>query len=855
MASKIVRRPESGTHSAKGGKFYFTVKANMTTSSIALTIKVHVENPFNDQVKASAIIEGHKETYKHIKKKGSYEIWYGLWYGYQVVPKITLRCAGWESVIPKGTIQFTSEAPAAPTSISARKVNDAMFEISVSGTEYPSVPSDKIHIERYVSDTATTYDTNSFSDIPSSPFSIDADDYTFKYNIAQEDFASEVVRGKKYWYRACAYNNLAQKSSAYIYCGPYYTSADNDGLSGGVTATRVSNSEVTVSWAITNVALVNASLITGFDVFRTEDGGPAKKIGTVAADTAHTQYTYTDKGTGGPTADHVYTYKVKSVGSGDEAETFSEESAEVYMSPTAPQSVSAAFTSGGDVIVTVVNNSRVATQICIERSIDGAGWMQIAEEDYIAGGQGYIDDAPVATESIAYRVRNKCDQLTGTDMYSGYKASATVMEKAPPNPPTLRSPFSGSSIALDVGSVRLVWQHNATDGSAQEAAQLRYKVGSGAWTTRSFTTESYYTLDISGRSALDVISWEARTKGAHDDYSPWSSTSTFKILTRPSLAFTSPDNGDVIDALPVDLAWTYSDASGTLNQLTVDIRKDGITQRTINVPVGNGAPGSYFYSLAEFLFNNDSVYSITATALSTSGLSDVSDIAVTISYEEVSLDGGLYPVVSFDDNAVASIAIERDITPDEDTGIVPDPVAMDQVYLYRTHDGERALVASGLREGMQVEDRYAPINVAYEYELLMLTSDGRVSVVSVTAMQESVEWLVYWNNGIARAIWEPNGDVSMSRPEKVRVRYSGRRYPVTYDSNAMEETFGFSAIITEREELNNFRKMIRDGGHGIWKSADGDVYDADFEFTYSADYTMSMPQWNCSLDVTRTDGE
>ena len=851
MASKTIRRPESGTHSAKGGKFYFTVAANMSVSAIALTIKVHVTDPFNEQVKASATIEGHTEKYKHIKKKGGYEIWYGIWNGYQVIPKITLKCAGWTAVIQKGTIAFTSQAPAAPSNISAEKVNDAMFRITVSGTEYPSVPSDKIHIERFASDTATTYDTNSFSDIPSSPFSVDADDFTFKYNITEDDFGSEVIRGRKYWYRACSYNELAQKSSDYIYCGPFYTTADNDALTGGVTATRISNKQVDLAWAISNVSFVNASLVTSFDVYRSDDGGAAKKIGSVTADTSHTQYTFSDTTC---TADHIYKYMVKAVGSGADAETFSEESSEVYMTPTAPQSVSAAFTSGGDVIVTVVNTSKTATQICIERNIDGGGWTQLAEEDYIEGGQGYTDDTPVATDSIVYRVRNKCDQLSGADMYSGYVTSSAVVEKAPPNPPTLKSPVTGSSIVLDSGTVRLIFQHNPVDGSAQEAAQIRYAKNDGSWTTVTLTTQSYHTLDISGYSALDAITWQARTKGADDDYSEWSSSYSFRILTRPDLTFTSPDNGDVIDELPINLAWSYNDLSGTLAKLAVSIYRAGILQRTINVPVGDGASGAYTYSLAEFLFDNDTVYSITATALSSSGYYAVSDIAISIAYEDVALDGGLLPIVTYDDDAIAYIVAERDITPD-DEGETPEPLDMSQTYLYRVHDGRRTLLASGLKAGDQVVDRMAPINVDYEYELLMLTTGGQVSVARVSAYQSSKEWFVYWDNGIARARWNPDGSVAMKRPERKQVRYSGREYPVTYDSMAIEETFSFSFIIDEREQLDNFRHMIRDGGRGIWKSADGDVYEADFEFEYSSTYRTPQIRWNGTLSVTRIDGD
>ena len=847
MAQKTARKPESGTFSAKGGKFYFLLEATMTTSAIVVKQSVVVTEAFNEAVKASSLVLSVREKDK-IKAKGKHVIITDTYTGMQESPKIVMKCAGKEVTFAKGTFAFTTHKPATPTSISVDKVNDAMFSISVEGTEFSTVPTNKIHIERC----STILDKNSFSEIPSSPFDVDAEPTKGKYFIQEYDAASEITRGERYWYRACAFNQLANKKSDYIYSGPHYTSSDNSGVSGSVTATRVSNKEVTVTWSISSVALVNNELVTGFDVFRSDDGGAAQLIGHVDADTEHTQYTYTDTTC---TADHIYTYMIKSTGEGAEAETFTEQSDQVYMSPTAPQSVTAAFVSGGDIMVTIVNNSKVATEICIERNIDGGGWVQLAEEEYIEGGQTYLDEGPVAVESIVYRVRNKCDQLTGADQYSGYVSSAAVIEIAPPNPPTLKTPVSGSSVVLDSGTVRLVFQHNPVDGSAQEAAQVRYALNGGAWTTVTLTTQSYYTLDISGYSALDVISWQARTKGADDDYSDWSTTSTFKVLTRPDLTFTSPDNGDVITTLPITLGWTYSDLSGTLNKLTVDIKQDGRLQATIDIPVGAGGSGTYSYPLAEFLFQNGTVYSITATALSSSGFTAVADIAVTIQYTEVALDGGLFPTVTFDEDAIATVVAERDVTPD-DQGNIPEPVEMSQCYLYRVYDGQRELIASGLDEGSQVRDKYAPVNVWYQYEMLMLTTGGEVSVVSTDAFQASTEWFVYWgDNGIARAEWNPDGSVSMKRPEKTQVRYSGRLYPVTYDSKAMEEGFSFSFILVDREQLNQFRYMLRDGGHGIWKSGDGDVYDADFEFEYSSTYYESTLKWNCSLSVTRIDGD
>ena len=87
-----------------------------------------------------------------------------------------------------------------------------------------------------------------------------------------------------------------------------------------------------------------------------------------------------------------------------------------------------------------------------------------------------------------------------------------------------------------------------------------------------------------------------------------------------------------------------------------------------------------------------------------------------------------------------------------------------------------------------------------------------------------------------------------------------------YDSTANEETVSYSfALVRDdlaraydsfsaRETLDQFKDMMRNGGHGIWKSFEGDVFYAKFDFSYSSNYAESgVPQWSCSLSVSRID--
>lgn len=847
-----VRRPTSGYYETDGGKYYWLIEVTMTNAAVTITPHFKVVSAFDSAHVARVYYgDGSKQEKKVRKtdqtfaKKSAKAQTYNM--------NLVLTFNGRKVTIPKNTIEYLNSKPKAPGGVSAWRVNDATLNISVGGHSYTAFPTDRIYIQRAVD----TKNSNDWQDIGYRAIEVAGGK---DYSIDIKD--TNVERGHAYYYRVRAYNIRANKYSEFIYppalnskgvpSYPVYTTATNESLVGSVAVQRRSNTQAELSWEISNVNIVAQGLVTNFLVYRSTNGASYRHIGTVSANTSHTAYSYVDKTC---SRNSTYQYKIKCDGRGPAAETFSDATELIYMSPSAPSSIDAARDSNGNINVKVKGLSYTATDVEIWKSLNGGAYTLLTTEGY-ESEVSYLDEDVEASDSVLYKTRYKCSELTGDDQFSGYITSSAVSLVLVPNPPSLKAPVDLAAIDLAQGSVRLAFQHNPQDGSAQEAARLRYRVNEDSWETVELADEAIYTLDLGLYSALDVISWQVQTKGAHPDYSDWSEEFSFLIKTAPELAFTLPDNDDVISELPVMLEWEYHDASGRLQSLTVDIIKDHTKVHTFDVDVGAGESGIYSYSLAGFLFENNTVYSITATALSDSGLSAISDIAITIAYEDISLEGGLIPVADFDEDGVATILIDRDITIPEDGAEEPEPVQMQTVYLYRRHDGERVLVAEGLDEGSTVEDKYAPLNVPFQYELLMFTEDSRVSIVTTEVIQTSDYSYVYWGDGqIARAQFNMEGNASLSRPEKNQVRYSGRRYPVTYDSGALEETLSFSATILDKEELDSFRHMIRNGGYGIWKSSDGDVYDADFEFDYSTKYYESTRYWDCSLDVTRIEGD
>ena len=746
-------------------------------------------------------------------------------------------------------VTLTSDIKPSKPTISIKYVNDAHIDITVKGSGKKAVPSNNIYIQRQDLITSASWESiKTFSPQTTGSYKLTYSDQT-------------VTRGERYRYRARVSN--AAGSSGYVTSSWVYT---NPPEVSNVAHVRNSNFKCTVSWD-REIEYVDRSLITSYNIQRSQSGGAWVKVGSKTADkTAALTERYEDKTT---STNEYYSYRIKPVNSrGVSPIAYEAGGTDVtYNTPAAPSKITAVYTSTGDIILTLINPEKTATALEIERSLDGgATWSFLDEVDETTDPAiTYTDDTTPTGSGIQYRARNTRDALTGDDRYSAWTVSNTVQTISQPEPPTLIQPVNGTPIVLDEGDTRLAWVHNPTDGTPQEAAQIQYYVNDSYIATITVANVSYYNLTLNPQyiSANDIVTWRVRTKGAYASYSEWSGYNEFKALTRPQIAFTAPDNGDVITNLPLELAWTYNDDSGLLQALTLDILSPGgDIVYTELIPTGEGASGDYSHSLAGYLFDNDTSYALRVTALSTSGLTAIDNIGISIEYDSVRLQDSFFVDPEIDnDNGIVDLLISVDESP---VVVDPDPDAeepryvdspVDHASLYRVVNGKRVLLSENVQAGDQLRDMYAPLNSTYQYELIEVATTGEVAIVNMDVTLDSVYWYVYWGDNIARAIWDPNGAVSLTRPERQQIRYSGRKYPVTYDSKAIEETYNFSGIIDDPAELDAFRRLIQDGGQGVWKSCDGQVYMADFDYSYSADYTVDNITWSIDLSVTRIDSE
>ena len=836
--------------SVAGGKFRLKVDYSYTTTAIKFKPFVVVTNKFNEKetanikwVNTSGKWIDHKKG--GLKETGSYYIpdkKYKTNGDYQITIKAVI--AGKTS-----SVTLTSNLKPSKPKVSLKYVNDAHINVIISGNGKKAVPSNTVTIQRLDLVTSNTWET----------IKTYSPQTTGSYNYTYAD--QSVQRGERYKYRVQTSNQAG--GSGYVTKDWIYTRPPEVS---DVAHVRNSNKKCTVSWQ-RDIAFVDRNLITSYNIERSESGGKWTVVGTKKADaTKPLVESYIDDTT---TTNNYYSYRVKTVNTrGVSPIAYDEEGTEpTYNTPAAPSSVTAAFNTSGDVVLTLVNPEKTATALEIERSLDsGSNWSTLDEVEQDAPITSYTDETGPSGTGIQYRCRNTRDEMAD-NKYSSWTVSNVVQVLAKPSAPTLIMPVDNTPVILDTGTVRLSWVHNANDGTPQTAAQVQYYVDGTYIATITLGAVAYYDLTLNPLyfNANSVVTWKVRTKGSYSDYSDYSAEGTFKVLTLPEITFTAPSNGDVITNLPLSLSWTYSDESGLLEELTLNIiGPDGDVVYTEDIDTGEGTSGTYTHSLAGFLFDNDTSYGLRVTALSSSGLTAVDEIGVAIQYNSVRLQNSFFVDPEIDEETGR---VDLFISIDESPVVVdPDPDAeepeyidspVDHASLYRVVNGRRVLLKADVEAGDELTDMYAPLNMTYQYELVEVATTGEVALVNMDVTIPSEYWYIYWSDNIARVKWNPQGSVALSRPEKQQIRYSGREYPVTYDSKAIEETYSYSGVVAEdkTDQLGNLRRLIQDGGQGIWKSCDGRVYRADFTVDYSADYTKNTPTWDIGIAVTRIDSE
>ena len=243
----------------------------------------------------------------------------------------------------------------------------------------------------------------------------------------------------------------------------------------------------------------------------------------------------------------------------------------VRMQPYAPVNVRAKVQpSGSDIKVTWDFNNPAETtcfKLQLQRRVNGGSWTtvsssfgQVSSKPYTSS---YTDTNPGAG-SNQYRIRilNNCE---GDN--SVWSESNTVSTIVPPKAPTNLSP--DGKVVDFTGDVLFTWQHHdAGDGADQSHYDLRYRAqGESAWTYApdgGNASEVSEHLFEGGELENGVnYEWQVKTQGnTKEDYGPWSKSAFVTGWTTPVVSIKDGAPPNPLTALPVPLAWTYSQDEG-----------------------------------------------------------------------------------------------------------------------------------------------------------------------------------------------------------------------------------------------------------------------------------------------------
>lgn len=219
---------------------------------------------------------------------------------------------------------------------------------------------------------------------------------------------------------------------------------------------------------------------------------------------------------------------------------------------------------------------------------------------------------------------------------------------------------------------------------------------------------------------------------------------------------------------------------------------------------------------------------------------------------------------SVDDSRIAMLVKYGTQNPEYDEGSDM-IVEAESISVARVNpDGTLTPLLAEVQSGTGIVDKYAPLNTEYQYAVTTTAESKAVNTVYVSNTLRSERWFAYWNTvkdnaiteNIAWAVWNPSGNYAITRPEKKRVHYVGRKWALSYDSRAMEQSQSISWTVVPLEDWRNgFEKLMDDGGRGVYKGCDGWVYHADFDYSNAPNYTSIGGDTKVSLSITRIDGE
>lgn len=269
-------------------------------------------------------------------------------------------------------------------------------------------------------------------------------------------------------------------------------------------------------------------------------------------------------------------------------------------------------------------NTNRSRTFYVDDNPGGTGWVRVGSIGGSATSWNHADADPSVTHQ--YRIWTRITSgINHTSASSD--PSNTVQLQAAPNQPSRVGPLDVTP--LEVGdTLPLEWSHNPVDTTEQTEAQVQWRLDGGSWTTSNVTGSSN-TLGVTPSTDLAraKFEWRVRTKGAHPDWSPWSTTNGPLLTTRPQVVFQSPESGEDLTVSRVLAAWSY-EPGGDQSQLQQAEWSAILTLYDSGTPIENAAGTTETEVQLDSRLENQTRYGLQLSVRNGDGLWSEPDVTV-----------------------------------------------------------------------------------------------------------------------------------------------------------------------------------------------------------------------------------
>jgi len=672
---------------------------------------------------------------------------------------------GWQTV---ETFEISAlSIPNAPSSASAAVVSSAQVNLTWVFSAGSDVSIDGFKIYR-------STDSGSYELLTDQGSSVRAfSDVTVLFNHT-------------YTYQIYSYN--ARSNSATSATTGTVRTANIPSAPTGVTNSRVSDNQNTVSWSYTGTGLGAAA---AFLVLRSVDGGPYIQIASTVS------MAYADTST---SANHSYTYVIRALNSAGYADSTA--STTTYNTPASCSGITAAYAqTSSSVTVSWINPGITANAVELQVSSDNGGTWS-AKATLADGSIQYTDTVPPAGTGIMYRVRNTRGALVSAWATSTALATLTV----PAAPMLIDLP--PANIAVGTPTLRAAWRHNPLDGTPQTKAEVQISLDGGqSWSTSTVNGDiQYVNLPTNFFPDSLSITYRVRTWGNYSDPSPYSSSYTFTMRAAPTVVVASPPtDGAVLTNLPYDMTITYS------NQYTQSLSTVDIVDMATGSVVYSFSGNNNHFGIDTFFPTNGGSYRVDATVSNVYGLRATASRLFTVNYAMPST-----PTMT-GEYRLSSYSIELTVVPPSSSNPTVDRLFITRLY----SDGSEQRLANDLPpdRATAVIDMTPLLNAANAYRAYCYSVTGTLSYIDVAVPAPAHGNYVFnWGDGFDNYVsLLANTNYSESPTRNTSVyQIAGRKRPMEFRGENYSEEISLAAALvniddTHKEQEQYLKLLLLQG--------------------------------------------